>query len=725
MHVLQLSYYWAILLYKVIQLAAKKKTKKIFSVSIALLLALAVGAVWFIGLNQSNTSPNLSDSNWGEGGNSTPSVTATVDASKTVTGIGFVDLGYRSIQTSNPELMITASVESQNAKALQTLNEQLFDAIITTPIEITTDDSLNGSTVTLVRTYTKPLPHNVNASFLYYDEEHDIWVPVPSILSEDRTTLTAEVDHLSWWTDITNGPQQALDTVAKSFDKGIKVVTDASNKVGQWIGDQVTSVSEEGIRLSKTFFGIGGNAPTCNNAIPAWVDSSIKRAETDQFMPMMWCLGAHPNNPEKLEVKVVNNNGFSLRLYSPTNTRPDSIEGITNYQAAIRNTNSIEFFMAKGAVLDDGQELKFTFSENQIGQQAKLRLSTISDINDFIVLGVLQTAAKYAASETIPEVKTFECIEKSVNVASLSFNNDFIHAQTALTSATIDCIPGISNTVGLKKDIAGFLVMTSIQLGSVVLNEGDGEANTITVNSRSNIMGERPIGPLVEPCAAIDFRNSGDGPKSLVFISGPDITCDQGAAIAQRYAAALQGDYDIFKYGGRDAIYEDSESGYGCGLFREFAGEVTVLSGQEAMCSDGNQNKVVVQLHDTVLLPGDIMHSSDFYELKERPFIRFTSPDKSVVCTGKITDEGQIACTGNGPNGGATSAILKAGKPVEYSNTNTPHTFDNYDSLQKGEVVTLWNFACTAPADNQLQCVGAEYGFRLSGDILVPLKVTQ
>ena len=140
------------------------------------------------------------------------------------------------------------------------------------------------------------------------------WLAVPSELSEDRTSVTATVDHLSLWTDIVGGTADALDAVGSAFDAAGQAVTDAVeqglqavSQAGEWVAGWVYYAVGK-------IFDTRVDAPTCTDPLPTWVESTQQIA-LDKNNPILWCAGRDRLHPELLTVKARVNRGFGFPVH--------------------------------------------------------------------------------------------------------------------------------------------------------------------------------------------------------------------------------------------------------------------------------------------------------------------------------------------------------------------------------------------------------------------------
>lgn len=229
-----------------------------------------------------------------------------------------VSTGYRSITLlDDPKNSVTISTENLDSKAMNNLLNEGRNGIFTTPINISTTSQLQGR-VQLKREYASPLPDGVIPSFIYYDKELEAWLPAESVLSNDRKTLVAEVNHLSLWSDIITGSKESLDATEKIIKRSGQIVKAAGNQ----LFSDGTYLYETGYRLISAVVESTTKDPKCTNAIPSWAEvEGIKNKNMHDIA--LWCIGSDQTEPSILEVKVANNTNIPLRLKS--NAAPDKL----------------------------------------------------------------------------------------------------------------------------------------------------------------------------------------------------------------------------------------------------------------------------------------------------------------------------------------------------------------------------------------------------------------
>lgn len=132
--------------------------------------------------------------------------------------------------------------------------------------------------------FDAPLPAGTSASFWHGDVETEGIELIPTTLSADRRTATAEVEHLSL--------------------KGL--VT--------WVEDDLS-------RFAGEVFSTRGERPTCTGPVPSWVTTSIYVDQHGGDNPLLACVGDRAGD---YLVTLVNNRGHGLVV--DMDVRPRSVE---------------------------------------------------------------------------------------------------------------------------------------------------------------------------------------------------------------------------------------------------------------------------------------------------------------------------------------------------------------------------------------------------------------
>ncbi len=228
-----------------------------------------------------------------------------------------------------------------------------------TPMSIEFDGELPEGGATLTRTYAAPLPDDAVATFAYWDAEFGTWRAVPSTLSEDRRTVTAVVDHLSWWNDFIAGSKE---TVGKVVD----AAKTAGQAVTEWATDAATTAAEALHWSLGNIFTTRVELPECDFPTPAWVlDLPVGTGVDD---PVRFCAGYDTASPGLLVVKARANRGYGFPVqlavdpaweYNSTseNSVGTIIDTVGNLDEVIGG--SIAELLNDGRYIAAGEEISF------------------------------------------------------------------------------------------------------------------------------------------------------------------------------------------------------------------------------------------------------------------------------------------------------------------------------------------------------------------------------
>jgi hypothetical protein len=248
-----------------------------------------------------------------------------------------LNVSVPSVSTS-VSISAGAAVGAKARAQIQELAVRL-GAHVSDPVHIGIDGNLSARGATLTRTYPQPLVVGAVAAFAYYDDAIDGWHVIPSTLSTDRRTLIATVHHFSDWTDWwTSAQDQASFDVMNALDKRV-------------------------------------TAPTCDVPPPAWVDGAPVFAD-GKNLPLRWCAGHDPANPDWLVVKVRVNRSYgdvirtsttpqwTWNSYTQRGLAAEAAAALLNLPDAILELATSR--LNEGAELPGGFELNFGFTEDQV-----------------------------------------------------------------------------------------------------------------------------------------------------------------------------------------------------------------------------------------------------------------------------------------------------------------------------------------------------------------------
>lgn len=244
-----------------------------------------------------------------------------------VNGEGSVVFGAREVtfETADngepvPVRVAPAALNDETHSAL--LDLVSIGAAVSSPVNLSTPvDPFPEQGATLTRTYDEPLPPEASASFAFYDANLLAWVPVESTLSEDRRTLSAQVNHFSLWTDVYVGTGDAYEKFVRSAaDKlvtGSKALAnDAYTNVQAFNAynlEKFTAGSEWLFYQVGDLVSVRAPQPDCDGAPPAWVERAVF-IEFDRNNPLHYCAGSNPEEPDQLQIKVSISRGYAYTV---------------------------------------------------------------------------------------------------------------------------------------------------------------------------------------------------------------------------------------------------------------------------------------------------------------------------------------------------------------------------------------------------------------------------
>lgn len=180
------------------------------------------------------------------------------------------------------------------------------------------------------------LPENAVPSIFYFDEELDLWLPIPTEVDAEGGRLVGSTDHFTWFTT-------ALTTAIKGVEAG-----------AQWLRYQTARA-----------VGARAGALDCGTSVPPrWVI----REDTDQGLndPLPTCLATTPDGD--LEVHVVVNRAYSLALSGPAAPRTVEYRSIGNTSDLLYQTLSRQFDVvgADAVYLPSRVETVLTYAQNSL-----------------------------------------------------------------------------------------------------------------------------------------------------------------------------------------------------------------------------------------------------------------------------------------------------------------------------------------------------------------------
>lgn len=336
-------------------------------------------------------------------------------------------------------------------------------AAVDSPMEVTLDGAVPEGGIALTRTYPIPVPEDVAVTFAYFDDSVGEWVAVPSDLSADRRSVSATVDHLSFWSTIVQGGQSAMQGFTDGLSAAGTAVKDATSsayagvqKFNDAVQDAFVAAAEEMYFLVGKVFDVRVDPPACDEGIPDWADST-SFIETDRNNPILWCAGHDAQHPELLVVKARVNRGygsFAVTAATPTwvynstfdqNAFDAALDAITDLDQVL--AQSVAEMTGGGRLVGPGQEISFGFSEEAarpVGLGQPLVTLALPDAVGFLATSLAQLVG----------VQSGLLLEGSLAaiVAVASCAKDFAGITDAPTAAraALTCLSGLDDVIARK-----------------------------------------------------------------------------------------------------------------------------------------------------------------------------------------------------------------------------------------------------------------------------------
>jgi hypothetical protein len=232
---------------------------------------------------------------------------------KTVAALGSLSLAAPSTFTH-----ATIQAVKPSPDQLQELRPYLSTGVVVgAPVSIETTEPLPASGVVLTRRFAVPLPSGATATFAYLDPQLGTWVATPSEVSPDRRSVIATVHHLSTWTELVGGTQQAVSSFVDGARKAGSAIVDAAqsatSSATQWAADAFTKGADALYYAVGKVFTTRVDAPSCAKGLPYWADDVITIAAGHND-PILFCAGHDQKNPALLVIKARVNRGFGFPL---------------------------------------------------------------------------------------------------------------------------------------------------------------------------------------------------------------------------------------------------------------------------------------------------------------------------------------------------------------------------------------------------------------------------
>ena len=261
----------------------------------------------------------------------------------------------------------------------------------TEPVEINlADGAMPAEGIELELLLEKALPESAIAALARWNVDARQWEVVPSLLADDRRTISATVDHLSTWSWVSG------------------------------TADQVTAA------LGK-LIGTRTEPPTCEGNLPSWADEVAVFDEANS--PLRWCAGHDREHPEVLVVKVANNRGYGMGVHTaavpqwsyssvfdaPVGGSLSSLAAATVREVSAKLTNGI---LAAGDPLPPREEMHYGFTEDVVEKAGTAPLLRVESTAVQILAGVTYIGLDTLGTTILPPAAMAGAILSAVECAA-------------------------------------------------------------------------------------------------------------------------------------------------------------------------------------------------------------------------------------------------------------------------------------------------------------------
>lgn len=435
---------------------------------VAVVALIAAGVVWFVLPRETTVTHE-----WGSG-------TLTVQA----TG---VDLSIVEAEPT-PELLDTITTVVPTSY------------LAPTPLEISATGDILDAGVTLSWQLPAPLPEAAAATFAYFDEEIDAWVPEYTTISEDRLTVTALVHHLSVWDVFIS----ATEDVVSAF--GDYLVDFGDAYVAGW-----ETGSQHLFRFSHDLLGNAAANPVCSSDLPSWVDDTLMsdNVEVDYGLggdaagtaAVLLCAGV-AEDAELLEVRAAANRGYGFPVTFADGVAPISA-GLSGVEPTIASAISVgmsTFFdgatslgLSPDSFVFATQEYSATFSQQNLRDAAagrimefglpnivqvavsstlKLAMDQIAGEEDLVVGGILTVLAALENCDLTQLSTLQDPADTTLWLAgcAASFDIDMVADSVEVITSDVDGNRNTAATPALKKVASAVKMLLILSVAQTVVD---------------------------------------------------------------------------------------------------------------------------------------------------------------------------------------------------------------------------------------------------------------
>jgi len=344
--------------------------------------------------------------------------------------------------------------------------EAMFDLVPTDylalrPLEVSAEDKLPESGVTLSLTLPSPLPPEAAVTFAYLDEELGVWLPEATSVSEDRQTITAVVHHLSQW------------------DVFVSAVEGAAEAIGGFVADvadEAVTVWERGsaqlMRFTHELLGNAADMPECGPR-PIWVSEllSSDNAEIDYGLgddakgnaAVLLCMGTDPENPGQLQVKAAANRSYGFPVVLVDGVVPvaagsssidSNLSSVLEAGAAMFFDGASNWSLSPSQFVFATQEYTATFSEANLREAGVGRIMSfqLPDLVQVVVSSTLKLALEEVGegSDMVSGILTTLSMVQDCDFTDLSDTTDaalIVWLNTCASALDADTVAGAMNAL--------------------------------------------------------------------------------------------------------------------------------------------------------------------------------------------------------------------------------------------------------------------------------------
>lgn len=361
----------------------------------------------------------------------------------------------------------------------------------------------------------------VDALLTYYDRDQQEWVPVES--EYDGQTVTATVDHLSWWNPITWDYQGLLDAAASRF-AGFATPPEP---------DQ----------------------PRCPNEDLARADGTSVTSDSDG--PLKWCYGE--SDGDRM-LRLVNGRGYPALVSHPEGwdlqrQRPDSMA----QAIGARVIEAVEALPdGRSGILLGGGQMVTLFPEQPLGTTAFVDVKPSSGA---FILGSLEYAGSTVGfvADKIPgarrdtrlsAAKYGSCAtELADTVGAAGVDDDFAGLESELVAESLRCVARQAVVETVYEEFLLSAIEWLADGSRQIVAGGRGIIDTLQPPYRITITvpGEGAAQDQYEQTTPVEVTETGDDDSSCGTVTWEQFdldhfvyedegtTCDEALEIAQEY----------------------------------------------------------------------------------------------------------------------------------------------------------------------------------------------